>query len=114
MPSSLFHYTTEFGLQGILDTQSIRPSLIALSPADARCGDGQYFSDAPPGALSLSQMSRAFLGFPFQGRHFTHYIEIDVSDLSVVSGRDGVFVILNTTPLDITGRILSSGSVFPP
>ena len=111
MPSSLFHYTDADGLRGILETQSIRPSLVALNPADARYGDGQYFSDAVPGTLSLSQLSRAFLGFPFQGRRFTHFVEVDVTGLPVVSGRDGVFVVLNAVPLDLTNRTLSSGLV---
>ena len=92
----------------------LRPSLIAVNPADARYGDGQYLSDAVPGTLSPSQLSRAFLGFPFQGRRFTRFVEVDVTGLPVVSGRDGVFVVLNTVPLDLTNRILSSGLVFLP
>lgn len=98
-------------MQGILGTQLLWPSLAALNPADARYGDGQYFSDAVPGTLRLSQLSRAFLGFPFQGRRFTHFVEVNITDLAVVSGRDSVFVVLNALPLDLTGRILSSGLV---
>ena len=85
----------------------LRPSLVSLNPADARYGDGQYFSNAVPGDLSLSQLSRAFLGFPFQGRRFTHFVEVDVSGLAVVHGRDSVFVVLNAEPLNLTGRILN-------
>lgn len=33
--------------------------------------------------------------------------EIDVTDLNVVQGRDGVFVIPNESPLDLTDRIVS-------
>ncbi len=73
------HYTSEHGLRGILESQSLLPSLVALNPADARYGDGQYLSDIAPGTKSLSELSRAFLGFPFQGRRFTHYVEIDVT-----------------------------------
>ena len=114
MVTRLFHYTNKAGLRGILESQSLRPSLIALNPADARYGDGQYFSDAVPGTWSLSQLSRAFLGFPFQGRRFTHFVEIDVTDLAVVSGREGIFVVLNAAPLDLTGRIVSFGVVPKP
>lgn len=89
----------------------LRPSLVALNPADARYGDGQYFSNAVPGTWSLSRLSRAFLGFPLQGRRFTHFVEVDVSGLVVITGRDGVFVVLSAVLLDLTDRILSSGLV---
>lgn len=111
MPTRFFHYTSEQGLQGILESQSLRPSRVALNPADARYGDGQYLSDVVPGARPLSDLSRAFLGFPFQGRRFTHFVEIDVLGLNVLQGREGVFVILNSEPLDLTGRILAFGPV---
>lgn len=106
VPTRLFHYTSEDGLQGILESQSLLPSLVALNPADARYGDGQYLSDFAPGTKSLAELSRAFLGFPFQGRRFTHYVEIDVTGLGFVAGREGVYVVLNTEALDLTGRIL--------
>jgi hypothetical protein len=85
--------------------------LVALNPADARYGDGQYLSDFIPGTKSLGELSRAFLGFPFQGRRFTHYIEIDVTGFSLVIGREGVSVVLNTEALDLTGRIMAYGLV---
>jgi len=87
------------------------PSLVALNPADARYGDGQYLSDFAPGTKSLGELSRAFLGFPFQGRRFTYYVEIDVTGLDLVSGREGVFVVLNAEALDLTGRMVGFGSV---
>lgn len=108
---SLFHYTDKAGLEGILKTRLLHPSLVALNPADARYGDGQYFSDIVPGEASLSVLSRLFLGFPFQGRRFTHYVEVDLTELDVIFGRVGVFVVLNNDPLDLTNRILSSGPV---
>lgn len=114
MPTRLFHYTSEDGLRGILESQSLLPSLVALNPADARYGDGQYLSDFAPGTKSLGELSRAFLGFPFQGRRFTHYVEIDVTELNLVSRREGVFVVLNTEALDLTGRIVESGLVSLP
>jgi len=111
VPSTLFHYTSEQGLQGVLRSRSLLPSLVAVNPADARYGDGQYLSDMTPGTKSLAALSRAFLGFPFQGQRFTHYVEIDVAGLSVVRGREGVFVVLNSDALDLTGKIVSSGPV---
>jgi len=81
----------------------------AANPRDARYGNGQYLSDIVPGTLRPGQLSRAFLGHPFSGRRFTHYVEIDVTGLNVVKGRDGVFVIPNEGPLDILGRIVGWG-----
>jgi len=56
-------------------------------------------------------LSRDFLGIPFQGSRFTHYVEIDATGLGAVQGRAGVYVIPNETPLDLTGRLISSGRV---
>ena len=111
IPATLFHYTTQNGLQGILESQSLRPSLVALNPADARYGDGQYFTDVTPGTKSRIDLSRAFLGFPFQARRFTHFVEVDMTNLVVVRGREGVFVILNSEPLNLEGRIVGFGAV---
>jgi hypothetical protein len=59
--------------------------------------------------MTSNQLSRAFLGAPFWGSRFTNFVEVDVSGLNVVEGRAGVFVIPNEGPLDLTGRIVSSG-----
>jgi hypothetical protein len=106
----LFHYTNEEGLNGILESGELRPSLKAVNPNDVRYGNGQYLSDIVPGTKTPAQLSRAFLGQPFQGAKYTHFIEIDVSGLNVTQGREGVFVIPNDAPLDLTGRIISSGA----
>jgi RHS repeat-associated protein len=108
-PQSLYHYTNEAGHDGIISSGEMRPSLKANNPKDARYGDGQYLTDIKPGTKTLGQLSAAFLRVPWAGRKFTHYIEIDVRGLDVVEGRPGVFVIPNSGPLDLTGRILSSG-----
>lgn len=60
--------------------------------------------------MSGVRLSRALLGNPFQGRRFTHFVEIDVTGFQVVQGRAGVFVIPNDQPLDLTGRIVRSGA----
>ena len=39
------HYTNEKGLNGILESNELRPSLKANNPKDARYGDGQYLSE---------------------------------------------------------------------
>ncbi|WP_330301181.1 HYD1 signature containing ADP-ribosyltransferase family protein [Streptomyces sp. NBC_00503] len=87
----------------------LHPSLKANNPKDARYGDGQYLTDIQPGTKTLGQLSAAFLRVPWAGQKFTHYIEIDVRGLNVVEGRPGVFVVPNSGPLDLTGRILGSG-----
>jgi hypothetical protein len=71
----------------------------------------QYLSDIVPGTKTPAQLSRHFLNQPFQGAKFTHFVEVDLSGLNVVQGRPGVFVIPSETPLDLTGRIVSSGPV---
>ncbi|MFI7272337.1 HYD1 signature containing ADP-ribosyltransferase family protein [Streptomyces sp. NPDC049879] len=111
IPCRLYHYTDEDGLQGILDSQEMWPSLRATNPKDARYGDGQYLTDIVPGTRTLGQLSYAFLRIPWAGRRFTHYVEINVQGLDVIQAADrpDVFVILNQGNLDLTGRILSSG-----
>ncbi|GAB2802094.1 hypothetical protein GCM10027091_37340 [Streptomyces daliensis] len=110
-PSTLHHYTNEAGYQGILESGELRASLKAENPKDARFGDGQYLSDIEPGTRTGGQLSRAFLGVPWAGGKFTHFIEIDVSDLPVLQGkgRPDVFLVPNDGPLDIAGRIISHG-----
>ena len=108
---TLYHYTNEEGLNGILSSKKLNPSLKANNPKDARYGDGQYLSDIVPGTKRPSPLSYAFLRIPYQGRKFTHYVEVDVSDLKVVKGRDGVYVVPNVDPLDITTRAVNWGKV---
>jgi hypothetical protein len=106
---SLFHYTDEAGMVGILQSKYLKPSLLASNPADARYGNGQYLTDIIPGTRTASSLSREFLGMPFQGKRFTNYVEIDVRGLDVVQGRQSVFVVPNEKPLDLINRILTSG-----
>lgn len=108
---SLLHYTDEAGHAGILESEALNPSLKALNPADARYGNGQYLSDIVPGTRTPAQLSRDFLGAPFWGSRFSHFVEIDVSGLNVVQGRPGVFVVPNEGPLLLAGRIVRSGKV---
>jgi len=107
--NTLYHYTDEKGLNGILESKSLNPSLKANNPKYARYGNGQYLSDVLPGSRTNAQLSHDFLGIPFQGKKFENYIAIDTTGLNVVKGREGVFVILNEGPLDITNRIIGFG-----
>nr|WP_261644307.1 HYD1 signature containing ADP-ribosyltransferase family protein [Erwinia mallotivora] len=109
----LYHYTHNNGLDGILTSKKLNPSLKANNPKDARYGDGEYLSDVKHGTKKDGQLSYAFLNIPYQGSKFENYIAIDVTDLTVIQGREGVFVINNTEPLDSTGRIISSGKNQP-
>ncbi|WP_067474298.1 putative T7SS-secreted protein [Nocardia amamiensis] len=108
-PQSLYHYTNETGHDAILESQELRPSLRDHNPKDARYGDGQYLTDIEPGTRTPAQLSAAFLRVPWAGQKFSHFLEIDVTGLTVIQGRPGVFVIPNTEPLDLSGRIIRSG-----
>lgn len=108
-PQSLYHYTNEAGHDGIISSGELRPSLKANNPKDARYGDGQYLTDIKPGTKTPGQLSAAFLRVPWAGKKFSHYVEIDVGGLDVRQGRPGVYVIPNSGPLVLTGRILGSG-----
>ncbi len=105
----LYHYTDQAGLRGILASGVLRPSTAASSPRDVRYGDGQYLTDIQPGTMSAAQLSRALIGHPFLGHRFTHYVSIDVTGLTVVQGRRGVFVIPGNRPLGLRGRIVTHG-----
>ncbi|ANY84032.1 hypothetical protein BB934_37865 (plasmid) [Microvirga ossetica] len=107
----LYHYTSEAGMTGIIERNSLNPSLWRVGTNDVRYGNGQYVSDIVPGTRTPGELSRDFLGFPFQESRFTHYVEIDATGLGAVQGRAGVYVIPNEVPLDLTGRLLSSGRV---
>jgi len=51
------------------------------------------------------------LGFRVAPSQPTGYVEIDASGLGAIQGRMGVYVIPNEVPLNLTGRLLSSGKV---
>jgi hypothetical protein len=109
MPT-LFHYTNRTGHNGILVSNQLLPSTKARNPREARHGDGQYLTDIPPGTMSGARLSRALRGNPFEGRRFTHYVEIDVTGLQVIMGAPHAYVVLNARPLDLSARIVRSGT----
>lgn len=108
---TLYHYTTAKGCESIVATNALQPSLRAINPKDARHGDGQYLSDVCPGEKTPGQLAYAFLNDPRGWRRFTHYVEIDVTELTVVDCRPGVFLIANGVPLDLAGRVVGCGEV---
>ena len=112
MPT-LFHYTNAVGLNGIRRDGNLRPSTRATNPRDARHGDGQYLTDVPPDARTPAQLSRLFVGHPFAGTRFTHYLEIDVAGLTVRRGREHVYVVPGDAPLEVRARIVSFGACPP-
>ncbi|MGR9156257.1 PAAR-like domain-containing protein [Rhizobium leguminosarum] len=105
----LCHYTTAKGMVAILATQQILPSLKAVNPSDARYGDGQYFSDIPPGTMTSSELAKIFINRPFPAAKFSNYVCVDVSGLEVTKGRDHVYVVPNQVPLNIAGRVFAAG-----
>ena len=107
---TLYHYTNEKGLNGILESNELRPSLKANNPKDARYGNGQYLSDIIPETTKPTSLASKFIRVPNKYK-YTDFIEIDVTGLEVITGRNGVYVIPNEGALDITGRIVRSGRV---
>ena len=106
---TLYHYTTEKGIQGILNSEKLNPSIKTLTTKDARLGSGQYLTDIVPGSKTLGQTSRILFGTPWNIRKVSYYIEIDISELNVLKGRDGVYYIPNENILDLSNRIVSFG-----
>ena len=107
---SLYHYTSDKGLEGITESKQLNPSLKANNPKDARYGNGQYLSDIDPHSTTPTKLAKKYINVPNKYK-YTSYVEIDVTGLNVVKGRDGVYVIPNEQPLDLSNRILSTGKV---
>lgn len=104
----LYHYTNEVGMNGIIESGKLNPSLKANNPKDTNYGDGQYLTDIVPGNKSNSQLGAIFKNRPNKYL-FTNYVSIDVSGFNVVEGRANVFVIPGQSQLDISGRIKGWG-----
>ena len=113
VPTRLYHYTNEAGVNGIVNSGRLNPSLKALNPNDVRYGNGQYLSDIAPGTMTPAQLSRKFINNPFQGARYTHFVEIDTAGLNIIQGRAGVYVVPNEVPLSLSGRLTNSGKVGP-
>jgi len=110
-PASLFHYTSDQGLKGILTSGKINPSTISQNAKDARIGDGQYFSDVVPGTKTSNQLSKSFYNDPRLGNRLKNYVEISTKgiDIAASADRPGVYLIPNLEPLEILSRIINYG-----
>jgi len=97
-------------MKGIIESQQLNPSFKANNPKDAKHGDGQYLTDIEPDNQTPQGLAARFIKRPNKYK-YTHYVAIDVTGLEVTYGRKGVFVILNDSPLDLTGRIVGTGKV---
>jgi hypothetical protein len=109
----LYHYTNEAGMEGIVSSGELRPSLQANNPRDVRYGEGQYLTDIVPGTKSPAQLAKQFINVPNRYK-YTHYVGINVTGLKVQMGRDAVYVVPNTLPLNISKRIINYGKVVRP
>ncbi len=106
---TLFHYTDEAGLKGILGSGHILPSLLINRPTDAKYGEGVYLTDIQPGTKTGAELSRAFLAVPWHPERYTHFVEIDVNGLDVYQGRPHIYVVRRITPLPILDRLVRFG-----
>ncbi|OLT27247.1 hypothetical protein BJF79_01050 [Actinomadura sp. CNU-125] len=108
--AALWHYTDMRGLHAILDSRALLPSLRATHPKDARYGDGQYFSDVPPGSMPPERLSRRLVNVPWLGWRFTHYVEVDMAGLTLVLCRRSVILVPSREPLGLSRRIVRWGA----
>ncbi|WP_420983669.1 HYD1 signature containing ADP-ribosyltransferase family protein [Chitinophaga sp. 30R24] len=122
--NTLFHYTSESGYKGILESGELNAS---IGFKNARHGNGQYFTDIAPGSvgamskseltatqvqegqMSLGQLSSKLYGMPFKTGSLTHYIEIDVKGLQISNPKNNIFLNSSNTSLNLGGRIKNHG-----
>ncbi len=127
-PNSLYHYTTEQGRFGIMESGVLRPSLVQENGQDAKYGSGHYFTNIAPeriAALSLSGMTdeqkkadqislRQLLRWIMVGsvaeEKLAFFIEFDVSNLTIESTENPYICIHRSEiNLDISNLIIRSG-----
>jgi hypothetical protein len=114
-PIELHHYTTAKGFQGISDSKEIFASTKAKRAADARHGNGQYFSDIKPNTFSPEDLSMILFGGPQNFDRCKYFFSINVTALEVNSPVEHIFVLPNEDPLDISDIINASGeNIGPP
>jgi HYD1 signature containing ADP-ribosyltransferase len=58
IPSSLYHYTTEFGLLAIIESKVLYPSLDRGDGTDIKYGEGQYFTNISPDTIACVSQSQ--------------------------------------------------------
>jgi RHS repeat-associated protein len=117
--TTLYHYTTQTGREGILESMEIFAS---SGPVHARHGGGQYFTDiapgqvggrtlatTPAGQMSLGQLSTRLFGMPYNARRLSDYVEVDAGGLGAREVAPNIFLVEGTTSLNVSGRVVSSG-----
>jgi HYD1 signature containing ADP-ribosyltransferase len=133
IPNSLYHYTTESGLLGIMETGVLHPSL----DEDGRTtmfGAGQYFTNIAPemiacigtkacqrraeltdahkkaGQISLIQLSGRIMDGAMAIERLECFIELNVSDLNIsFTDSPHIYLCRSQTDLNISNLVLRTG-----
>lgn len=105
-PDYLFHYTSESGYHGIMESQEINPS---IGIKHARYGDGVYLTDLNSKELTAGQLSQRLYRVPWNTHKVQYFIKIDVKGLNVIGNSPYNFRIPTNSPVPINGRIVDSG-----
>ena len=120
---TLYHYTTEGGHTGIVESEQIFAS---EGPVHARHGAGSYFTDiapemvggrsiatTPAGQMSLGQLSARLFRVPWNTGRLGYYLEVNVSGLNAIEVAPNIYLVPGTEALDVSGRIIRSGATLP-
>ena len=62
------------------------------------------------GKMSLGQLAADIYGDARKLKGISHFVDIDVTGLDVIEPRENTFFILNRKDLDVSKRIIKSGS----
>jgi hypothetical protein len=128
IPNSLYHYTTEQGRLGIIESGVLRPSLVQENGQDAKYGSGHYFTNIPPeriaakslfgmtdaqkkaDQISLRQLLRWIMIGSVAEEKLEFFIEFNVSSLTVESTESPyIYIHRSEINLDISNLIIRSG-----
>jgi hypothetical protein len=120
---TLYHYTTDAGRAGILESGEIWASQGARN---ARHGAGQYFTDiapeaiggrtlatTPAGQMSLGQLSSRLFRVPWNTGKLSSFLEVDVAGLGARQVAPNIWLIEGEAGLSIGGRVVRSGATLP-
>lgn len=120
---SLFHYTTEAGRRGIIESGQIWAS---QGIKNARYGSGQYFTDiapeaiggltkatVPAGKISLGQLSSKLFRVPWNTNKLASFVEVEVSGLGATQVAPHIWLIEGENALSVFERVIRSGATLP-
>ena len=116
---TIFHYTSEAGVAGILQCQCI---LQSTGGTNARYGDGAYFTNLSPlstvGTTS-GQLSYALINVPWNTAKVSHFVAVDSSQIEPTPARvaplygstysGSILLSPSTTSIPIAGALVGSG-----